>query len=78
VTTTAPLPSPWVKPTVTVEVAGTYLGLGRSASYAAARSGDLATIRVNGRLRVPTAWLHEVLRLPLPSRPELENSQGGP
>lgn len=38
-------------------------GLGRAASYEAARRGDLPTIRVGRRLHVPTARLRALLGL---------------
>ena len=42
---------------------GKVLGLQRGATYAAARSGEIKTIRF-GRLRkVPTAWLRQKLDL---------------
>jgi len=42
---------------------GKVLGLRRGATYAAARSGEIKTIRF-GRLRkVPTAWLRQKLDL---------------
>jgi excisionase family DNA binding protein len=41
--------------------AGEVLDLGRSATYAAAKNGEIKTIRF-GRLRkVPTAWLRKKL-----------------
>ena len=52
-----PFPNPRAVPTLRVEVAGGYLGLGRSQAYAAARRGDIPTIRVGRRLLVPTALL---------------------
>ena len=59
--TQRPLPDPESVPWLSVPAAGAILGLGRSASYAAASSGDLPTIRVNGRLLVPTAKLRAML-----------------
>lgn len=50
-------------PTVSVETAGTALGISRSGAYAAARIGDIPTIRVGHRLRVPSAWVLRELRL---------------
>jgi hypothetical protein len=42
--------------TLTVPEAGrTYFGLGRNASYDAARRGDIPTIRIGRLLRVPIA-----------------------
>jgi hypothetical protein len=36
---------------------GQILGLSRGATYAAARTGDIRTIRIGRLLRVPTSWL---------------------
>jgi excisionase family DNA binding protein len=47
--------------TMTVEEAGRVLGVGRAAAYAAAKSGDLPTIRVGRRLLVPRQRLAELL-----------------
>ena len=50
------------KPTVSVPVAGDILGdLGRNGSYAAARRGEIQTVRFGKKLRVPTAWIRKVL-----------------
>lgn len=43
--------------TVSVEVAGRFLGLGRAGAYEAARRGDLPTIRIGKRLFVPVPAL---------------------
>ncbi len=43
--------------------AGQALGLGRSATYAAAGRGEIPTIRVGGRILVPTAALRKLLHL---------------
>jgi hypothetical protein len=58
------LPDPEVQPTVPVwPTAGKALGLGRTASFAAAKRGEIPTIRVGGRLVVPTAALRRILFL---------------
>jgi hypothetical protein len=44
-------------------IAGRALGLGRDATYRAARNGELPTIRIGGALRVPTAPLRRMLGL---------------
>ena len=49
------------RPSVTVPEGGACLGLARNASYKAARTGDLPTIRVGGRIVVPTARLLRML-----------------
>jgi excisionase family DNA binding protein len=48
-------------PTISVEEAGKILGLSRTSAYRAASRGDLPTIRINGRLYVPTARLLALL-----------------
>ena len=47
--------------------AGQVLGLRRGATYAAARSGDIRTIRIGRLLKVPTAWLRQKLGLDEPA-----------
>jgi hypothetical protein len=58
------LPDADQQPTMTVEVAGRFLGLGRSAAYAAARTGVIPTLRIGRRLVVPTARLRALLGFP--------------
>lgn len=50
-------------PTITVERAGRILGVSRSAAYRSAARGELPTIRLAGRLHVPTAKLLDLLGL---------------
>jgi excisionase family DNA binding protein len=50
-----------LRATMTVEEAAAYLGIGRSAAYEAARSGDLPVIRLGRRLLVPRAALERML-----------------
>ncbi len=49
--------------TVSVEIAGRALGIGRNAAYAAAKRGDIPTIRLGGTIRVPCAPLRRMLGL---------------
>ena len=51
-----------------VPEAGAKLGLGRSASYAAAKRGDIPTIKIGRLLRVPVRALEEMLNA-APRRP---------
>ena len=51
------------EPTMSVPKGGRLLGLGRDASYAAAHRGDLPTIKLGRKLRVPTARLAAMLGL---------------
>lgn len=46
---------------MTVPEAGEILGLGRNASYEAARRGDIPTIRLGKLLRVPKVALDRML-----------------
>ena len=39
------------------------LRISRSSAYAAAKAGDIPTIRVGRRLLVPTAWVRRQLQL---------------
>jgi Helix-turn-helix domain len=57
-----------VKPTISVPEAGRrYFGLGKNASYEAARSGEIPVIRIGGRLFVPVAALERMLDSAAPS-----------
>ncbi len=61
---------------MTVPEAGAQLGLGRNASYAAAKRGDIPTIRIGKLLRVPIRALEQKLdaaRTPDPNRYKLES-----
>ena len=51
------------EPTADVPEAGRALGISRNCAYEAAAKGEIKTIRVGRRLRVPTRWLREVLEL---------------
>ncbi|MDF0581255.1 helix-turn-helix domain-containing protein [Bradyrhizobium yuanmingense] len=44
-----------------VPEAGAMLGLTRNGSYAAAKRGDLPTIRIGGLIKVPKAAFHAML-----------------
>ena len=47
--------------TFTVPEAGRVLGIGRSAAYEAARTGQIPTIRIGKRILVPRAALERLL-----------------
>jgi excisionase family DNA binding protein len=49
------------KLTLTIAEAGEVLGIGRSAAYEAARTGQIPTIRIGRRLLVPIAALQKQL-----------------
>jgi Helix-turn-helix domain len=48
--------------TISVVEAGKYFGLRRAGSYAAAARGELPTIRIGRRLRVPVVALERMLQ----------------
>ncbi len=61
-----PIPWPSDRPIMNVPEAGRLAyGLSRTRAYEAAARGDLPTVRVNGRLYVPTAPLRAQLGLPI-------------
>lgn len=47
--------------TLTVEEAGTILGIGRTAAYEAARCGQIPAVRIGRRLLVPRMALENLL-----------------
>ena len=51
------------KTTVSVPAAGRAFGLGRNSAYAAVKSGELPSIRIGGKIAVPTAPLRRMLGL---------------
>ena len=52
------------RPTISVPDAGKlFFGLARNAAYDAAKSGDIPTIKIGGRIMVPVAPLAEKLGL---------------
>jgi hypothetical protein len=56
------IPHPTDQPTLDVPTAGRLAyDLGRAAAYAAAARGDLPTIRIGRKIRVPTAALRRQL-----------------
>lgn len=52
---------PTTPATLSVQEAGRYLGIGRDAAYAAARSGELPSVRFGRLIRVPRAALEKML-----------------
>jgi excisionase family DNA binding protein len=49
------------KKTLSISEAGKVLGIGRSAAYEAARSGQLPTIKIGRRILVPLVALERLL-----------------
>lgn len=62
--------------TLSVPEAGELLDLGRGASYAAARRGEIPTIRFGNRLVVPVPKLLELVGYPLADQPGVDESDG--
>ena len=56
--------------TYTVPEAGEVLGIGRSAAYEAARTGQIPTIKIGKRILVPRAALERLLENPVPAQAE--------
>ena len=50
------------KKTLSIPEAGKALGIGRSAAYEAARTGQLPTIKIGRRILVPVVALERLLR----------------
>ncbi|MGW0356110.1 helix-turn-helix domain-containing protein [Nocardia nova] len=51
------------EPTISVGDAALLLGVGRSTVYAAVKLGEVPSIRVRHRLRIPSSWLRQALDL---------------
>jgi excisionase family DNA binding protein len=49
------------KPTCTVEELAKVLGIGRRQAYEAVNRGDVPSIRIGGRILIPTRKLRELL-----------------
>jgi len=58
--------------TMSIEEAGQILGLSRSSAYRAAERGELPTIRLSGRLYVPTPRLLTLLGCAVESHEDSE------
>ncbi|MRH92592.1 helix-turn-helix domain-containing protein [Nocardia sp. SYP-A9097] len=52
-----------VEPTISIPDAARILGIGRSTVYAAVKLGELPAIRVGHRVRIPSKWIREALRV---------------
>jgi excisionase family DNA binding protein len=58
-----PVPDPTEHPTMRLDDLCELLKLSRSSLYAAAKSGDIPTIRIGRRILVPTAAVRRMLQL---------------
>ncbi len=47
--------------TISVENAGRALGLGRNSAYTAVKRGEIPSVRIGGKIAVPTAPLRKML-----------------
>ncbi len=54
------------KLTYTIPETAKILGIGRSAAYEAARTGQIPTIKIGKRILVPVAALERLLKEPVP------------
>ena len=61
--------------TITVEEAGELVGMSRSAAYRAAARGQLPTVRLGRRLRVPTAKFLSMLGFELEKAVDVTDGQ---
>jgi len=62
------VPDPSVHPTISVELAGRLMGVGRSSAYIAASRGEIPIVRIGRLLRVPTArFLTDILGFERPT-----------
>ncbi|MCH9730561.1 MAG: helix-turn-helix domain-containing protein [Actinomycetia bacterium] len=51
------------RPAVDVDDVTSVMGVGRSTGYAAVKAGEWPSIKVMGRIRIPSAWVREQLML---------------
>ena len=56
------------KQTLSITEAGNVLGIGRSAAYEAARTGQIPTIKIGRRLLVPIIALEKMLSASAPNQ----------
>ena len=55
------LPNPDERPTLTVDMAASVLGISRNSAYEGVRSGQIPSVRIGRRILVPTARLIDLL-----------------
>jgi excisionase family DNA binding protein len=66
-----------IRATLSVEEAAGILGVGRSAAYAAARRGEIPTIKIGRRVLVPRAAPERLLSGPEDVAPSDLDTPGG-
>jgi excisionase family DNA binding protein len=54
---------PRVRPTISVEEVAVAYGIGRQSAYQAVRAGEIPSIRIGGKIRIPTAMVRRDLGL---------------
>jgi hypothetical protein len=57
---------------ITVEEAGALIGLGRNASYGAAKRGEIPTIKIGRKLAVPKLWVGRLIERALAAPQQVE------
>lgn len=57
------IPTPEQQPTLSVEQAAEFLGLGRSSAYQAVARGEIPSLKFGRAVRIPTAALRRMLGL---------------
>lgn len=57
------IPDPLDRPTVNVAEVARIIGIGESAAYKAVKTGEIPSIRIGGRILIPTAALRRMLGL---------------
>jgi excisionase family DNA binding protein len=60
---TREIPDPAERPTISVAEAAELLGVSRATGYHACRDGELPSLRIGGRIVIPTAALRRLLQL---------------
>lgn len=75
--TTQPLPNPVEEPTISVERAAAILGIGRDTAYLCVRSAEIPSIRLRGRIRIPTAALAGMLGVAASDQAFAEPTEAG-
>jgi len=60
---------PEIKTMAIPEAGKRYFGLGRNASYEAARRGEIPTIKIGRKIRAPVVALERMLDVEVPPQP---------
>jgi hypothetical protein len=57
------VPDPAVQPTMRVDEVKDVFQISRGAAYEAVKTGDIPSIRIGGRIVIPTSWVRRALQL---------------